>query len=456
MPMSNTSGDFFYDPIYEVNNFETRTGFRLSIFASGKRGGDVPIDKLLRTFEMNRLNFVKQAGLAWLVFPSAVHTRFAHSLGSGALGEIALRTIRVGPSQSQDGRGSQNLRDWLYSQGYLMEFVIALLLHDIGHGPFSHILEDVPSVGWDHEEVGASIISGKGKFASIVSRLAHRRGLKTVFEVLESLPDFKIQVVEALLGSENANPSLVEELGYLRELISGQVDLDRIDHYARDSYYMGVKLALFNLQGILQNLQIVLNPDLGEKTICILPEGVPHVLQLLFSKETLWVKALDSAVIRGYETMLTRAIKVAVSQGRIEEEDYLATDEEFLLKLKSLSASRELVERILNKRPYALAAEFDTTESKDQLEEKRLEISEIAKVDEGDVLFHVPRNYKKVVEHWMNVYVKSASGVLPLEGADPEFFEYMNHKEKGRRRKVRIYVREQGKVERAIKKVLSS
>ena len=151
----------FYDPLYEGIFFKKeRRGMRQEVFGSkgpseSAIGLRAEIPRLIETYEMSRLNFIRQAGLAWLVFPSATYTRFSHSLGTYHLGELACRGVNIGTSE----RNKLPLGRWLKKRKLVDEFLISLLLHDVGHFPFSRTLEEnqtleIPS----HEEIVCSFI----------------------------------------------------------------------------------------------------------------------------------------------------------------------------------------------------------------------------------------------------------------------------------------------------------
>ena len=163
----------YYDPLYEVllfGDIPKQESVR-SMFRAG--AGQIELKKSILPFircpEVSRLNWLNQAGLLHLIFPSGTHSRFAHSLGSLHLGSIALNAVTV---TVKDGSGSETntLFSHLKDIGWLEEFIIALFLHDLGHYPFSHTLEknlglrnilndDLVS----HEDVACQLILGEGK-----------------------------------------------------------------------------------------------------------------------------------------------------------------------------------------------------------------------------------------------------------------------------------------------------
>lgn len=159
-----------------------------------------------------RLRRIKQTGLTHLVYPGAQHTRFHHALGAMhlmgmAIDELRSKQIEISPQEAEAA-------------------LIAVLLHDIGHSPYSHALEGM-LIKADHESIGKVLIS------HLQRTLDHSIGLALeMFEGLYHRPFF-------------------------HQLISGQLDLDRLDYLSRDSFYTGVAEGVVGHDRILRMLQVV-------------------------------------------------------------------------------------------------------------------------------------------------------------------------------------------------------
>jgi len=141
--MTRDGKRFFFDPLYKAVilqdpvSFRPRSGFATAGAVMGTRKLVTP---LIDTFEFARLMRLRQAGLLYMVFPSATHTRFAHSLGCCHLGWAAMASIKIDDPDS-GGTKPEILEKWLETRQWQNEFLIALLCHDIGHFAFSHLID---------------------------------------------------------------------------------------------------------------------------------------------------------------------------------------------------------------------------------------------------------------------------------------------------------------------------
>ncbi len=191
---------------------------------------DSPCDRLLleliNTKEFQRLRRIKQLGVGDLVFPGAEQTRFAHSIGVMHIARMFLDRITgvLGRRINEVERSA---------------VLAASLLHDIGHGPFSHALEKI--TGERHEKRTRDII--RDDTTEVNQRL---RKLDPGFPDL--LDEFFCEDVEE--GSTEG-PGI---LGYLTQIVSSQLDADRFDYLLRDSYATGTDYGRFDLKWLLQNL----------------------------------------------------------------------------------------------------------------------------------------------------------------------------------------------------------
>lgn len=159
-----------------------------------------------------RLRRIEQLGHASMVYPGALHTRFHHAIGAMHLMGQAIETLR--------SKGFQISSD--EAQGA----TLAILLHDIGHGPFSHALEHHIVVGISHEEI----------------TLLFMKQLNT---------EFNGQLKTAIEIFENSYPRK-----FLHQLVSGQLDMDRLDYLMRDSFYTGVSEGVISTDRILKMLTV--------------------------------------------------------------------------------------------------------------------------------------------------------------------------------------------------------
>lgn len=179
------------------------------------------ITELLRCREVQRLRRVKQLGLTSLVFPGAEHTRFSHALGTAHVMQLLQRRIR---SQHQALPVEARMDDQSADDA-----LAAALLHDLGHGPFSHLYEEVAENPRHHEAWTKDALLDPGT---------------DVHRALEGLSSGMASRVADMLSGEH-------RLGYLGRAVSGALDVDRADYLLRDSYMTGVRYGLFDLEWVL-------------------------------------------------------------------------------------------------------------------------------------------------------------------------------------------------------------
>ena len=176
----------------------------------------VPHPTVLRLIDhpwFQRLRYIKQLGLGHLVYPGALHTRFHHALGAMHLMGDAIATLR--------GKGHA------ITDEEALGARIAILLHDIGHGPFSHALEHSLVEGISHEAVSALVMDA----------------LNTEFN---GALDLGIRIFRDEYPKR-----------FLHQLVSSQLDVDRIDYLNRDSFYTGVSEGVIGGERIIKMLQVV-------------------------------------------------------------------------------------------------------------------------------------------------------------------------------------------------------
>ncbi len=212
-----------------------------------------------------RLRRIKQLGLTHLVYPGALHTRFHHSMGAMHLITKAMFELR------NKGR-SINDDEFLAAQ-------LAMLLHDIGHGPYSHALEN-SIVHVNHETVSKLFMNRLN--ALFGNRLS---GAVAVFE--DKYPK-----------------------SFLHKLVSGQFDMDRLDYLKRDSFFTGVSEGVINYERLLNML------DVKEDKLVIEAKGIYSVEKFITARRLMyWQVYLHKTVVVA-EYMLTRVLKRAKELAR--------------------------------------------------------------------------------------------------------------------------------------------
>ena len=273
MPSANSINKFIRDPIHDIIRIE-----------------DQFIIELLDTAAMQRLRRIRQLGLAWLVYPGAEHSRFTHSLGVYHLAGRAMDQLnRVNGSD-------------LFDDGKREAVLAAALLHDVGHGPFSHIFENVAkkmpgSNEAHHENWTLKIIRDDEAINEIL------RG------VSEEIPDY----VHQILG-RTYKPH------YVTALISSQLDVDRFDYLLRDSHMTGVQYGTFDLEWMLRTLAVE-SVEKGVETVIIDGRrGLSSLESHLVGRHYMYKHVYYHKTIRAAEQMLHKVIERAAYLRRKDED----------------------------------------------------------------------------------------------------------------------------------------
>jgi HD superfamily phosphohydrolase len=275
---------------------------------------------LVDSAPFQRLRYVRQLGHAFLVYPGATHSRFEHALGAYHLTKRALATLE---QRGELERVTEEDR---------LAVTLAALLHDIGHYPFSHALEEAGFLS--HEAQGeARLQSGE-----LHQRLTAIGGA-----------GFPGRVAD-LIRSRSRSP--------LQGLISGTLDLDKIDYLCRDSRMCGVPYGTVDVDRLLAAITMVPTGPLGERTLGVQEKGVSALESLLFAKYQMYRNVYWHHAVRSATCMFKRAARGAVARGTVSQERVATlTDEELMLLLvdgDGNSLARRLRERRLYKRALDL------------------------------------------------------------------------------------------------------
>lgn len=311
---------------------------------------DKLIWNLINSSEFQRLRRIRQLGTTYLTFHGAEHSRFSHSLG---VYEITRRII------SQFER--HHYPDWPKEER--MVALCAALLHDIGHAPFSHSIEEI--FGTDHEEWTVNILLGDTEIHRILSAAS---------------PTLPQQVAEVI--QKTYSQSIVVSL------ISSQLDADRMDYLLRDAYFTGTDYGNFDLERILR----VLRPHQG--TIVVKESGMHAVEHYLMSRYQMYWQVYFHPVTRSSEIILRQIFKRAkqlhatgysfqwmepaigsLIEGNLSLDGYLSLDESLVQytfsrwQKESDELLAELCYRFMNRKLYQyITFEEISAESLDEIE----------------------------------------------------------------------------------------
>jgi HD superfamily phosphohydrolase len=278
--------------------------------------------RLIDTRAFQRLRYVRQLGLAYLVYPGASHSRFEHALGAYHLARRALALFEergVGPALGGD------------------DAVIvrcAALLHDVGHYPFSHALEEIGAL--HHEEVARPLIT-TGEIAGVLR---------------DALGSDAPERIMALIRGTSASP--------LQGLISGSLDLDKIEYLKRDAFMCGVNYGDIDVDRLLNSLIIVPDAHGAAAGVGISEKGLSALESLLFAKYQMYRNVYWHHAVRSATAMYKRLVDGALRAGSLGAETLAAyTDEGLLHDLQSRAPSPLLAalrERRLYKRVFECPA----------------------------------------------------------------------------------------------------
>ena len=278
--------------------------------------------ELIDTPAFQRLRYVRQLGLAFLVYPGATHSRFEHALGTY---HLARRTLTL--FEEHDDYGALGRDECMLAR-------VAALLHDIGHYPFSHALEEIGAL--HHEEVAQPLICG-GEVAGILRR-----------ELGADAPER----IVALIRGQSRSP--------LQGLISGSIDLDKLDYLRRDAFMCGVSYGEIDVDRLINALTLVRDPDTGEPRVGMIEKGLSALESLLFAKYQMYRNVYWHHASRSATAMYKRLVADALDAGALDARTLAGfTDEGILHDLAQRVPSplvHALRERKLFKRAFECPA----------------------------------------------------------------------------------------------------
>jgi hypothetical protein len=248
----------------------------------------------LDTPAMQRLRYVRQVGHAFLVYPGATHTRFEHALGAYHLTKRALASLE------ERGELARVAED------ECVAVRLAALLHDIGHYPFSHALEEA---GFPHHEALGVAKLTQGELGDSLRRIGG--------------PDLA-GAVGALIRGLSDSP--------LQGLISGSLDLDKIDYLSRDARMCGVPYGTVDVDRLLSTLTLVVTEQ-GKFEVGVQEKGVSALESLLFAKYQMYRNVYWHHAVRSATCMFKRAVRRAVQRGVLTAQAIAEATDDGLMEL---------------------------------------------------------------------------------------------------------------------------
>lgn len=298
--------------------------------------GDIALTALevevIDTPEFQRLRGIKQLGAAYLVYPTALHTRFEHSIGSCHLAGRILEAVNANPNSERK-----------VSPDEAQLIRLAALLHDISHVPFGHTFEDERKLWPRHDE------SGRAEYfitnpESSISRVLERRGLReTVYALVRH-------------GGDDANSPIRDILPFARQVVSGTVCADLLDYLKRDVTFTGLRM---DYDERIYKHFLVADGQLSihlEKNGVLRDDLLSEVMNLLRLRYTLTERVYFHHTKAAAGAMLSKAVESA--EGLEERHLWSMTDFEFLSALRTRFGSKisaKLVEAFLSRKLYKRA-----------------------------------------------------------------------------------------------------
>ncbi len=295
---------------------------------------------LIDSRPLQRLRSIRQLGFANLVFPGAEHSRFSHVLGAMELAGRAYDRLAARADGLLDPAPSSRQRRLVR---------VAALVHDIGHAPFSHSAEELFDDGIDHEEMTRRLLA-TGELREVFDRLGD--GVEPQ------------AVIELLAGPADPAGRL------LSQIVSGQLDVDKMDYLLRDSLFCGVRYGSYDLPRLLDTMLPLEDPDTGDWGLGI-DEGGVHALEaLVMARYYMFTQVYFNVTVKALELHFSQWLRERGRRWPATPDAFLEHDDVSALAAMRASDSahaRAVVDRL----HYPLA--FETGEHLSRQDKQRFE-----------------------------------------------------------------------------------
>lgn len=361
-------------------------------------------NRLLDTIAMQRLARIKQLAHTYVVYPSAVHTRLEHSLGTLCLAGRICDQLKLPQKQKRVIR-------------------IAALLHDLGQGPFSHIWEEpmrwINGDNYSHEDVTKLMIRAEPNIG-------------------KALGDLKQDVLNVFDG---------ESLG--ADIISSSLDVDKLDYLRRDSYHTGVTYGLFDIERVIRTVCTV--SETGRDYLGVQEKGMDALESYRLARYAMHMQVYEHHARLVADDMFLKAIKMALEEGCVASEDlkisngedrfinsFLKLDDfsiQHLILQDSRGIAKNLIQNIRNRRllkralvtpltregcPDALKRKKIVGMSKEEIDAAETKIAQELGIAPAQVIVHLQSINIKLYERFEQtfgsnetpIYVKRKDGVI--------------------------------------------
>lgn len=271
-----------------------------------------------------RLRRIHQLAMAYLVYPGATHTRFSHAIGTLHV------AAKLADAAGLDDDDVQNVR-------------LSALLHDIGHGPFSHVSEDVLAQ--------RNPDTGRNRGEEEIHEAISIQVIKNVFLRENLITDPQFAAVKELLTGRlsdqtDGSAKPVPYRTVARDIVSGPLDADKMDYLLRDTYHCGVQYGVYDIDRLTRAVRTLLDPDSTQSYLAVVEEDVPTVDQFIIAKHHMTIQVYRHKVRRIADAMLARSVLLSLADGNcalqalysvdLDNEDYvrnyLEYDDERLIR----------------------------------------------------------------------------------------------------------------------------
>ena len=279
--------------------------------------------KFIDTMEFQRLRDLKQLGATFFVFPSGSHTRFEHSIGVSQLAKITIESLKKNhPEMKITDEEIENVR-------------LAGLLHDIGHGPFSHLYDDYVRKDGEpeHEERGIAII----------------RNMVEKYKIL--MDDERLEKIINMI-----DPSEELKNNWLYQIVANKicsVDVDKMDYIQRDSYHIGLKFG-GEYERLMRDCRIKETSD-GNKVLAWPRKLEFQIFTLFHSRYRLHKQVLSHHTVKAYEYLIIEILREMIN----DEADFMdLTDSVVFYKLNKNNLYKDLREKMNRRQTPKLVEEI--------------------------------------------------------------------------------------------------
>ena len=353
--------------------------------------------------EFQRLRRIRQLGGDFQVYPTAEHSRFSHSLGVYEIVRRMVTEVKLLCVELTE-----------YDKVCVM---LAGLLHDVGHGPFSHAFEHITN--HSHEEYTAKIILGNTELNAILRAVS------------EKLPQDIVSIIQH-----------THENDILNQIVSGQLDADRMDYLLRDSYFTATSYGQFDLERILRTMRVRKTAE-GRKVIVVKYTGIHSVEDYIMARYQMYWQVYYHPVARSYEAVFIQLfnrlkdifkgdkdyfedMKVLIpflEKSEVSVDEYFKLDENSLLYCCALIQDKEdkiaadLARRLQNRNlfEYVDYNEENLAQIRNMLKENNLDERYYLRIENVEASVYSPYKGRKILIEKLNgdiVALEKASTIV--------------------------------------------